>query len=63
MSNSSVVKIKDGIYVDERYVRSLQRQTRGSDGKTFSHTIMNVEGVEIWVGIETDEIARMIHWI
>ena len=57
--NTSVVKIKDGLYVDERYVRSLQRQEK--DGK-FNFTVLNVDGVEHWVEIETEEIARIIHW-
>lgn len=61
MSNSSAIKIKDGFYVDERFVRSLHRQT--NDDGSFHFTIVNVEGVEHWIKIETDEIARMIHWI
>ena len=59
MSNSSVVKLGKNTYVDERFVRSVQRQTNSQD-KEF--TIINVDGVEHWVDLKLDEILRLIHW-
>lgn len=57
--NSSVVKITENYYVDEREVSSVGRW---KDEKR-DWTIINVKGAETYVAVPFDEVLRLINWI
>jgi len=56
--NSSVVKLTDTYYVDERQVSSIGR----TSDKDNYWTIVNVQGAETYVDLPIEEVLRLIHW-